>query len=285
MSSPATAHPAAKNRAATARPIPPDAPVWLRLRCDSSLVGSVETSLDILPAAALSPEPFQFIPGIPRQLPSPRSLSDYATADTSLSLTLTNRDPHRATLFFDPAEGALLRVRSGTFAANLLRAALLLYGRMALLAAIGLTLGTLFSMPVATFAAFVLLILLQLSGFIGNVATTDRAVFVANVAPFGADHHHDDTTESTAAPDDDPEPSPFARAAATALYVVYRGTWFLLRPLLEDTTIDRLATATAIPSREVALALLRQLLLLPLLLGLLSAAVLRTREWALPAES
>lgn len=263
--------------------LPPDAPVWLRIRCDSSLVGSVDTSLDILPAAASSPETFQFIPGIPRQLPFPRPLSDYATADAALSLALANRDPHRATLFFDPAEGALLRVRAGTFAANLLRAALLLYGRMALLAALGLTLGTLFSMPVATFAAFVLLVLLQLSGFIGNVATTDRAVFVANVAPFGADHHHD--APDSAAATDDTEPSPLARAAATALYVVYRATWLLLHPLLEDTTIDRLATATAIPAREVATALLRQLLLLPLLLGLLSAAVLRTREWALPAES
>ena len=149
---------------------------------------------------------------------------------------------------------------------------------MALLAAVGLTLGTLFSLPVAAFASVVLLLLLQLSNFIGAAAQTDRATFVANVAPFGTHAHGDDT--ATAA-----EPSPAARAAATALYVLYRATWTLLRPLLEDTTLDRLATATAIPAREVVGTLLRQLLLLPLLLGALSAATLRAREWALPAES
>lgn len=273
--------------------LPADTPVWLALRCDSSLVGSAETALDVRPGGdGTSPLPFRFIPGIPRLLPAPLPLGDYAAPDgDALALTLSNRDPNGATLFFDPAEGAVLRVRSGTFAGNLLKAALLLYGRIALLAALGLALGTLFSMPVATFAAFVLLVLLQLSGFIGSVATTDRAVFVANVAPFGAGHHHghdaaDASPEATATDAGaDDEPSPIARAAATALYAVYRATWTLLRPLLEDTTVDRVATATAIPLREVAHALLRQLLLLPLLLGALSAAVLRSREWALPAES
>ena len=274
--------------------LPADTPVWLGLRCDSSLVGSAETALDIRPGHAdAAPLPFRFIPGIPRQLPSPLSLGSYSAPDgEALALTLTNRDPNGATLFFDPEEGAVLRVRSGTFAGNLLKAALLLYGRSALLAALGLTLGTLFSMPVATFAAFVLLVLLQLSGFIGSVATTDRAVFVANVAPFGAGlrhHGHDDATgtapDAAATAEADADPSVPARAAATVLYAVYRTTWTLLRPLLEDSTVDRLATATAIPPREVVHALLRQLLLLPLLLGALSAAVLRTREWALPAES
>lgn len=257
-----------------------DAPVWLQLRCDSSLLGSAETSVAWFPGGAGQGErEFDFIPGIPRLIPSPLPLSAYAAPDT-LSVILSNHDANGSTLFFDPDDGATLRVRTGSFAGNLLRASLLLYGRMALLAAVGLALGTLFSLPVAAFASVVLLLLLQLSNFIGAAAQTDRATFVANVAPFGADAHaHGDDTATTT------EPSPAARAAATALYVLYRATWTLLRPLLEDTTLDRLATATAIPAREVASTLLRQLLLLPLLLGALSAATLRAREWALPAEN
>ena len=257
-----------------------DAPVWLQLRCDSSILGSAETAIAWLPGAENGGEQqFAFIPGLPRLLPAPLPLSAYAAPNT-LSVTLSNRDPSGATLFFDPDDGVLLRVRTGGFSGNLLRASLLLYGRMALLAAVGLTLGTLFSLPVAAFASVVLLLLLQLSNFIGAAAQTDRATFVANVAPFGADAHAHGDDGTTAAP-----PSPAARAAATALYVLYRATWTLLRPLLEDTTLDRLATATAIPAREVIGTLLRQLLLLPLLLGLLSAATLRAREWALPAET
>lgn len=258
-----------------------DVPAWLQLRCDSSLLGSAETTVAWLPGGGEKRE-ITFIPGIPRILPTLLPLSAYAdsTDPGTLSVTLSNRDTNDATLFFDPADGATLRVRTGSFAGNLLRASLLLYGRMALLAAVGLTLGTLFSLPVAAFASVVLLLLLQLSNFIGAAAQADRATFVANVAPFGADaHSHGDDTATAA------EPGPAARAAATALYVLYRATWTLLRPLLEDTTLDRLATATAIPAREVVGTLLRQLILLPLLLGALSGATLRAREWALPAES
>lgn len=260
--------------------IPADAPAWLQLRCDTSLLGSADTAVAWQPGGeGQDARDFAFIPGIPRLLPAPLPLSAYG--DPAPALTLTNRDPNGATLFFDPDDGAALRVRTGTFASNLFRAALLLYGRMALLAAVGLTLGTLFSLPVAAFASVVLLLLLQLSNFIGAAAQADRATFVANVAPFGADAHpHDEAPSAETAP----APSPAARAAATALYYLYRATWTLLRPLLEDTTLDRLSTATAIPAREVMGTLLRQLLILPLLLGALSAATLRAREWALPAE-
>ena len=272
--------------------IPLDAPTWVQFHCDTSAFGVSETAIYCYPGTLVaaiaehldvSPtwQPTPIVTGIPALLPTSQRLDSFTNPHSGiLSLTVQNADPSNATLFFDPDDGVVLRVRTGSFAGNLLRASLLLYGRMALLAAVGLTLGTLFSLPVAAFASVVLLLLLQLSNFIGAAAQADRATFVANVAPFGADaHSHGDDTATPA------EPSPAARAAATALYVLYRATWTLLRPLLEDTTLDRLATATAIPAREVMGTLLRQLLLLPLLLGALSSATLRAREWALPAES
>lgn len=288
-----TIHPGAEHLWTFTPPphIPRDAPAWMQFHCDTSAFGVSETAIYCYPGSLvaaiarsldISPtwQPTPIVTGIPALHPTPEQLDAFADPRSGIfSLTVKNADPAHATLFFDPDDGVVLRVRTGTFAGNYLRAALLLYGRLALLAAVGLALGTFFSTPVAAFASVVLLLLLQLSGFIGGAAQADRAVFVANVAPFGA-HVHADDAETEAAP-----PPPLARAAATALYWLYRGTWACIRPLMDDDAIDRLATATAIPSRDVASSLLRRVLLLPLLLGLLSAAVLRSREWALPAES
>lgn len=294
-----TIHPGAEHLWTFTPPphIPRDAPAWMQFHCDTSAFGVAETAIYCYPgsleaalagALDISPawQPTPIVTGMPALLPTPQRLDTFADPRSGIfSLTVKNADPAQATLFFDPDDGVLLRVRTGTFAGNYLRAGLLLYGRLALLAAVGLALGTFFSTPVAAFASVVLLLLLQLSGFIGGAAQADRAVFVANVAPFGAHVHSPGDAEHSVAAEAAPSPTPLARAAATALYWLYRGTWACIRPLMDDDAIDRLATATAIPAREVAASLLRRLLLLPLLLGLLSAAVLRTREWALPAES
>ena len=133
-------------------------------------------------------------------------------------------------------------------------------------------------MPVATFLTLVLILVLQLSGFIVAAAQVDRATFVKNVAPFGRNAH----VHGDAAP---PAPSAAARAAATGLFYAYRATYLTLRPLLEDRTVDALATGTWLPPRDLARNAVQQGLVLPLLLGLLSAAVLRNREWALPSTS
>lgn len=191
-----------------------------------------------------------------------------------------NPGTHNATLFFDPADGLVLRFPNGTFTANYLRALASLFLRLALFAAIGTTLGTLFSMPVATFLSLVLILVLQLSGFIRDAAQVERQAFVANVAPFGQDHHsHDGDTEA------DAPPSAIARAVATAFYYAYRGTWLALRPLIDYRAVDDLAAAKYIPPRAVARDLLLQGLLFPAVLALLSTAVLRQREWALPTVS
>ena len=199
---------------------------------------------------------------------------------TRAAVTFRNHGSHGAALFFDPADGLVLRRPVGSFAGNYLRALAQLYLRLALFAAIGVTLGTLFSMPVATFLTLVLILILQLSGFISAAAQVDRATFVQNVAPFGAAaHSHGEGTPAV------PAPSFAARAAATVLFYAYRATYLTLRPLLEDRTLDALSTGTYLPPRDLLRNALQQGLVLPLLLAALSAAVLRKREWALPSSS
>lgn len=267
-----------------------DTPFFVQMQCDSSQMGSAETRVELQMGGTM--QEVEFIPGVARQVPGDFSFAAAgagAEGAPTLTVRVRNRDPQQATLFFDPTDGVVLRMRAGSFAGNLFRAALQLYFRLALLAALGLTLGTLFSMPVATFLSLALLILLQLSGFVGAAAQTDRAVFVANVAPFraGAEAHAHETAAGAegAAVAEEEEPSAWAEAAATLLYYVYRGTWVVLRPLLENQTLDLVTTATVIPIRDVVRHGLQQGLLLPLLLGGISTAALRRREWALPAES
>ncbi len=257
-------------------PLPPRAPrtLHVQFRCDSSLPGSADipATLSLHIAGQTFSRDLLALPGTSQTLLFP----DLPPA-ASATLSFATPPSARATLFFDPSDGLLLRHPLGSFPANYLRALALLFLRLALFAALGLTLGTLFSMPVATFLSLVLLLLLQLSSFISAAAQVDRATFVDQVAPFGASAHSPDPAS--------PPPSLAARATANVLFYAYRATFLSLRPLLEDRTIDSLSTGTRLPPRTLLRNLLHQGLLLPLLLALLSTTVLLHREWALPSSS
>lgn len=252
---------------------------FAQFRCDASVPGATRIGATLrLETGPLSLDRTSAV--IPGTLHTVLFDDLPAGASFPLTLTFTNHGTHDAALFFDPADGLILRLPRGAFAANYLRALAQLYLRLALFAAIGVTLGTLFSMPVATFLTLVLLLILQLGGFVSAAAQVDRATFVDRVAPFGADAHSHGHDGDSPAP---PPPSFAARAAATFLFYAYRATWLTLRPLLENQTLDRLSTGTRIPPRELLRDLLRQALLLPAALALLSTLVLKKREWALPS--
>ena len=255
-------------------PLAGEAPVLLvQFRCDSSVPGAadIHATLNLMAGDQAFSRRILAMPGTVQTV-----IFDHLPANVpEIAVGFANDGAHGATLFFDPAEGLVLRRPAGTFAGNYLRGLAQLYLRLALFAAIGVTLGTLFSMPVAAFLTLVLILILQLSGFVSAAAQVDRATFVANVAPFGRGGHAHDGAPAG--------PSLAARATATVLFYTYRGTYLTLRPLLEDRTIDALSTGTHLPPRDLLRSALQQGLVLPLLLALLSTAVLRRREWALPA--
>jgi len=256
-----------------------DAPLSVRFRCDASVpgAGDLPAVLRVAVGDRTMSRDIQAMPGSEQTI----VFAGLAVpAGASAVVTLENAGRYDATLFFEPEDGLILRLPRGGFLGNYLRALLSLYLRLALFAALGTTLGTLFSMPVAAFLALVLLLILQLSGFISAAAQTDRATFVKNVAPFGANAHSHGHNA-----DDQGEPSLAARGLATLLYYTYRGTWHTLRPLIEDHALDDLVAAARIPPRRVLAGVLQQGLILPSLLAFLSAAVLHKREWALPSLS
>ena len=72
---------------------------------------------------------------------------------------------------FDPEEGLRLFSYSGSFESNLVRALLAILFRLAFFAALGVTAGSLFSMPVASFTAICVLLMMQISGYIQSIAS------------------------------------------------------------------------------------------------------------------
>ena len=262
-------------------PAPLPSTLLVQFKCDSSIPGAAEIQATVtlqIGSHSLSRD-LLAMPGSPQTLLFSPLSSAPDSASAPLTVTFANHGNHDATLFFDPVDGLLLRHPLGTFATNYLRALAQLYIRLALFAAIGVTLGTLFSLPVATFLTLVLLLILQLSGFVSAAAQVDRATFVQNVSPFGTNSHtHGENTP-------DAPPSLAARATATLLFYTYRATYLTLRPLLEDRTLDALSTGTRLPPRDLLRNFLQQFLFLPLLLALLSTATLRQREWALPSSN
>lgn len=252
----------------------PPGVLLVQFKCDSSVPGAAEidAALRLRIGGQTLVQTLRAMPGAVQTA----VFGDLPPGADGATVVFENHGAHGATLFFDPAEGLVLRQPAGTFAGNLLRALAALWLRLALFAALGVALGTFFSMPVATFLAAVLVLILQLSGFISAAAQVDRDTFVANVAPFGAEARGHGEAAAAA------KPSRAARAAATGLFYVYRGTFLALRPLLEDRTLDALSTGVRIPPRALARGLLVQGLLWPAALAFFSTLVLRRREWALP---
>jgi hypothetical protein len=75
-----------------------------------------------------------------------------------------------STVVLDPEQNIELLVREGSFEMNLVRALLILLGQLALVAALGLAAGTVFSFPVATFLAVAILIVSLFARYLAATA-------------------------------------------------------------------------------------------------------------------
>ncbi len=80
-----------------------------------------------------------------------------------LTLTFSNPAESAVTVFFDPQEPVVLLRAVSSFGSNLCRTFFVLFCFLGAAAALALTLGTLFSMPVTVFTAFALLFAITLS--------------------------------------------------------------------------------------------------------------------------
>lgn len=107
--------------------------------------------------------------------PSRILLPPLPTAGTApLSITFTRNDTNNSAVLLLAPHGnpPVLLTPVGGFAPNLFRAVLVSWFRLSFVAALGVTMGSLLSLPVSVFAAFALLIVLHMGGFIATVASS-----------------------------------------------------------------------------------------------------------------
>ena len=280
-------------------PLPAAPHLLLAYRCDPAAPGAYpfRAHFDLADSAALSAPPLITLSadapsGRPYALPMP--LPDAPLPGSPLDLTIRQLPPPAAAdsdadapiaFYFDPDDGLALRVPVSTFAANVAKYLLATVVRLALLAAIGTTLGTLFSLPVAAFLSLALITLLQCSATLNEAAAADKSTFLSTLAETPSRAPAEEPPDAPTAPGHDHShtSASLPRPIALAIYAAYRTTSLLLRPFLSDDTPALFLSATHIPPPALLRTLLTDLLAIPALLAILSALVLRRREWEVPA--
>jgi hypothetical protein len=177
--------------------------------------------------------------------------------DGPLVVAYENIHTAPVTVLFSPEDGLEVLAYAESFAPNYARALLVLFGQLVFLAALGITAGSLFSMPVAAFVSGFVLLLIQIAGQLQSMAA--QPVFLAGhrgepaMGPLGAQ--------------------------------VYRFFLKLLSavmgPLQVPGSLDKLTSGVLVSRSETFRVLLTHGLIYPLLLALLAAWIMRRREVAL----
>jgi hypothetical protein len=160
---------------------------------------------------------------------------------------------------FDPETPVELLVRAGTFEANLMRCLVIRFCQLGLLAALGLTAGTLFSFPVAAFSASSAVVAVLLSHYLFSGSLPERK----------AQRQHSHGHEA--------EPSVLVE---TMERVVLAGR-FVYEPILRFDPVRAVTDGIRVSWGATGRALLVLAALYPALLASLGAWALDRRELAL----
>ncbi|MCH8513822.1 MAG: ABC transporter permease [Kiritimatiellae bacterium] len=159
-------------------------------------------------------------------------------------VSFVNQSESGDMVFFRPGDGVMLYRPGGAFAPNFLRALGLLSGLLALLAALGVSSGGLFSLPVACYVTSVMLVMR------GFARTVELAL--------------EEGTPLSRMED----PGFVVRTLNSVSMFMYRGIHMVLRPLDLDSPLERVANGVLISAGELTGVLfLRMLPVLLLIAG------------------
>jgi uncharacterized membrane protein YhiD involved in acid resistance len=144
-----------------------------------------------------------------------------------LELTFYNLSDDADRVFFKPDRGVRLYLEGGRFAPNLFRALLLIIGLLAILAAIGVSAGSVFSLPVACYATSVILLLQAFSGVVEEVLEEGPSSRETEI-------------------------SRAAQGLQEIQHIIYKGILVILRPLQVESPLGRVSRGVQISNAEVA---------------------------------
>lgn len=156
-------------------------------------------------------------------------------------------------ILVQPRQAVAILVPAGPQPANYVRAFLVMLPILALLAAAGLALGALFSLPVALFCA---------SGLVIAVFTADYSMSDPDALSF----------------EDLPTPTPIQAVTRRGSIATVKTLAFMAKTATAPAPAASLAGAVLIPEREIAASALWNLVLIPATLLLAAAAVLKRKE-------
>jgi len=179
----------------------------------------------------------------------------------ALVVTYANVNTTAVTLIFGPDKALELLAPVGGWLPNFARALLISACLLALIAALSVTAGSLFSMPVAAFAVFQALILISTAGMIHSLAS--REISFTSMLPGHITS---------------------AAWLDQAMVWFYRLLEVLVMPMRNEDPMALVATGEWVSWPMVAWTVLKQIVLASGVLLLLAVAALRHRELALPAD-
>lgn len=163
------------------------------------------------------------------------------------------------TVVFDSEAGIEFLVTEASFERNLVMALAVVFCHLALLAAIGLTVSSVFSFPVATFTAASLLLVFAATHYFA----TDP------IAQGGCGHRHHG----------EPEDHGLIDAAGQRILLTLA---VVVEPAMELDSLELLADGILVSGRFAGKAVLLLCIIYPALFGLVAGACLNRRELALP---
>jgi hypothetical protein len=178
--------------------------------------------------------------------------TDFHPAGESITITFEHEASDNApSLHFDPDAPVALLIHSGGFAMNLARSMLAIFCFLATIAAVGLTMSSLFSFPVATFAAGAILFAVTLA---------------ASFSETEVGHVHGPQSE----------PDIITQTAEPVLITIKHAT----RNAVGNIPLRHLSDGILFSWRETGECVLMLLMLIPCALGLLSCIMLSQKELA-----
>lgn len=231
-------------------------PCWLRLRLSSSSWERGSVTGSWLVGTESDPERFSGAETEYRNgVHTMRVPWTAASGARELVVTFVNAPRARsATAVFDADNRVEFLVASGHFVPNLARSLLVILCYLAVLAALGLCAGAVFSFPVATFVSSSILAMVLISNYF--TGSSDQRYHSAE--------------------------DPVDTVAMAVGKTMARGIQVVARPMVELDPIERLADGVFVPWSMVARALLLMGIVYPATLGLAGGVILSRRELALP---
>lgn len=174
-------------------------------------------------------------------------------------VSYANIHPNPTTVLFDVDEGVQILYFQDPFVTNLCRTLLIQFFQLALYAALGLTMGTLFSMPVAAFTSIFIIILQLFSGFIERI-TQDAAADGLIVDPERA-----------------------LTLVEQLTMFIYKGVHLLLKPLSTNNPLELLSSGVVVGWDIVAAEFLVKIVMYTGIIGGMGVLLFNRRELGIPA--